>query len=241
MVRLYYICLMFIFVILCPVSSQAKVVLASGAGYRAIVDNLADAYTTETGNEVERIYGNMARVIAQARTSGAVDMVLGDAAFLEKAQLPFSATQVIGRGKLVMAFPKGSSFADATDLLSENVNRIAIPDTSRAIYGKAAIEYLQTKGVYDTVKPKLLVVATVPQAASYVVAGEVDFALINLAHARQIEKNIGGYSLLDETAYSPISIIIGQMENAANAKECSDFMHFLQTEKAREIVAGYGM
>jgi molybdate transport system substrate-binding protein len=232
---------MFILLIFSPVSSYAKIVLASGAGYRPIVDDLADAYTAHTGITIERIYGNMARVIAQAQSSGAVDMVLGDSSFLEKSKLMFSTKEVVGRGRLVIVFPKGSSFNDATDLLSENVTRIAIPDTSRAIYGKAATQYLQNIGIFEKVQPKLLIVATVPQAASYVVAGEVDYALINLTHARKIEKNIGGYSMIDEAAYSPINIIIGQMENASKSEECNDFIRFLKTDTAHKIAASHGI
>lgn len=235
------ICFLLIVLMGAPITAQGKIVLASGAGYRSFVEDLADAYTAETGKEIERVYGNMARIIAQARSSSAVDLLLGDASFLKKSQLPFISTTEVGKGRLVAAFPKGGSFTNESDLLSPQVTRIAIPDTSRAIYGKAAMEYLQNKDVYTQVKSKLLIVATVPQAASYVVAKEVDFSLINLTHAKKIEKSIGGYTLIDETAYSPITIIIGQLKNAAGTNESSDFIAFLQSEKVQEIRVHHGM
>ncbi|WP_235727749.1 molybdate ABC transporter substrate-binding protein [Maridesulfovibrio frigidus] len=224
-----------------PISAQAKVVLASGAGYRSLVDDLSDSYTKDTGNKVERIYGNMARVTAQARISGAVDMVLGDKDFLEKATLSAKTTQPVGTGKLVVAYPIGASYQNESDLLSKSITRIAIPDTQKAIYGKAAMQYLRGKGLYNKVESKLLIVGTVPQAASYVIAGEVDYALINLTHAQKISKSIGGYALIDQKDYSPIRIVIWQMNNAANEKECADFMAFLKSDKARKIIARHGM
>jgi molybdate transport system substrate-binding protein len=116
-----------------------------------------------------------------------------------------------------------------------------MPDTKRAIYGQAAMQYLRNKGIYDKVQSKLLIVATVPQAASYVVAGEVDYALINLTHARKIAKSIGGYVLVNEKDYSPIKIVIWELESTAKQKECDDFINFLKSEKAHNITASHGM
>ena len=233
--------LLFALLIYTPAMAQATTVLASGGGYRSFVDELADAYTAETGNHIERIYGNMSRIVAQAKSSGTVDLLLGDASFLNKAQLPFVSTEVVGKGTLVVAYPKGSAFKDSDDLLATKVTRIAMPDPVRAIYGKAALQYLKSSGIYETVEPKLLVVATVPQAASYIIAGEVDYALINLTHARKIEKNIGGYTVVDEKSYSPISIIIGQLETPSGTDESNQFLQFLQSDKAKKIRIHHGM
>ncbi|MBM9510990.1 molybdate ABC transporter substrate-binding protein [Desulfogranum marinum] len=239
--RMQRIWLVMMLILFAPALVQAKTVLASGAGYRSVVDDLTDAYTHETGNEIERIYGNMARIVAQARSSGNVDLLLGDVIFLEQAKLPFIAKQVLGHGRLVAAFPKGSSFNGIQDFLAPEVKRIAIPDTTRAIYGKAALQYIQNKRVYEEVQPKIMMVATVPQAASYVIAGEVDFALINLTHARKIKDSIGGYTIIDEKAYSPIKIIIGQLETKSGTLSSETFLQFLRSDTAQEIIARHGM
>ena len=224
-----------------PAAAQAKIVIASGAGYRSLVDKLTATYTARTGNEVERVYGNMARVTAQAQNSGSVDLVLGDKSFLDRANLDCCATQKVGRGRLVIAYPKGKDFINPAALLSTEISRIALPDTKRAIYGKAAMQYMQNKGLFSSLESKLLIVATVPQSASYVVAGEVDYAFINLTHARKIKDSIGGYVVVDETAYSPISIIVEQLNSSAHAAECKQFLSFLESETARKIVASHGM
>ena len=224
-----------------PVAAEAKIVIASGAGYRSLVDKMTAAYKAQTGNEVELVYGNMARVTAQAKNSGSVDLVLGDKSFLDKAGLDSCATQKVGRGRLVIAYPKGKSFTGIKDLLSADVSRIALPDTKRAIYGKAAMQFLHNKKIFDKVESKLLMVATVPQSASYVVAGEVDYAFINLTHARKIKNSIGGFEIVDESAYSPITIVVEQMNSSSHADECKQFMEFIKSDTARKIVAAHGM
>ncbi len=224
-----------------PTIAQAKIVIASGAGYRSLVDKLAESYKAKTGNEVERIYGNMARVTAQAKNSNSVDLVLGDKNFLDHTGLDCSTTQVVGKGTLVIAYPKGKSFKGIEDLKQNSIKRIAYPDRKRAIYGKAAVEFLKNKGILKQIEPKLLMVATVPQSAAYVVAGEVDYAFINLTHARKIAGSIGGYVAVDKDAYSPITIIVQQMNSSSHPNESRDFMEFLSSDSARKIVAAHGM
>ena len=244
---LIYIALM-IFISI-PTLASAGIVLASGAGYRAVVDALVDRYEQKTGNSIERIFGNMARVTTQARVSGSVDLVLGDAVFLEKSKLPFTTLVDIGKGQLVAAYAKdkeitsqnAKSIKPQDALLSPTVTRIALADKDKAIYGKAAMEFLQNEGLYEKVESKLLMVSTVPQAASYLISGEVDVALINLIHARKIEEHIGGYSLFDEKSYSPIRVIIGRLDTNNPAAEGDTFLHFLQTDEAKNIIINHGM
>ena len=61
-----------------PALAGDTLLIASGAGYKPIVDALADAYAKKSGATVERIYGNMGQIIGQAKTSGKVDLLIGE-------------------------------------------------------------------------------------------------------------------------------------------------------------------
>ena len=159
--------------LLLPVNAMAEgdaLVLASGAGYKKMVAALVAAYEAKSGRPVEQVFGNMAQVTAQAKVSGAVDMVLGDESFLNAGNLDLATSLELGRGRLVIAWPKGGSWTQAQDLLGSKVRRIALPDTKSAIYGKAAKEYLESMGLYDQLRDKLVEVATVPQVFAYLTA-----------------------------------------------------------------------
>lgn len=110
-----------------PAAAQAKIVIASGAGYRSLVDKLTATYTDQTGNEVERVYGNMARVTAQARNSGSVDLVLGDKSFLEKSKLDCCATQKVGRGGWLSLIPKAKALTVQTTFLQKTFHVLLCP------------------------------------------------------------------------------------------------------------------
>lgn len=60
-------------------------VMAAGAGYKRPVAELVRSYEKASGHKVEAFYGNMARVLAQARQSGKVSLILGDLDFLQKS------------------------------------------------------------------------------------------------------------------------------------------------------------
>ena len=213
--------------------------VASGAGYKAVVEALADAYARESGTAVERIYGNMGQIIGQAKTSGKVDLLIGEEGFLRGSDLPLTESTPLGKGRLVLAWPKGK--AEPADLKAPDVARIALPDPGRAIYGKAAFEYLDNSGLHDPLKDKLVVVGTVPQVFAYLTTGEVDAGFMNLTQAVAAADKIGGFREMDEKLYKPIAIACIRLENAPSPDAARKFAEFLGTGAAKAIVAAHGM
>ena len=219
-----------------------NLVLAAGAGYKKMVNALAEVYERKTGTRLDLIYGNMGRVTTLARESGAVDIVLGDSDFLlGKAALPVVAKAELGRGKLVLAFARDSRFSRETDLDNPDAGRIALPDTRQAIYGKAAREYLKTTGRLPAIQPRLVEVATVPQVFSYLTTNEVDMGFINLTHALNVAAELGGYIVLDEKDYEPISIVAAVLQTSVRTAEGLAFLEFIRSDEAQAIVRANGL
>ncbi|MGE4299671.1 MAG: molybdate ABC transporter substrate-binding protein [Desulfovibrionaceae bacterium] len=226
---------------LCPAHAADAVTVASGAGYKKLVMELAAAFTTRTGITVEQLYGNMGQTVAQARNSGLVDCVIGDRRFLDKSELAFDAMHEIGRGKLVLAFAKGVDLKSPADIAHAAITRVAMPDPKKAIYGRAADEYLRNTGLYDSVRDKLLVVGTVPQVSAYVLSREVDAGFINLTDALGMSDAVGGTLLVDGKDYAPISIVAGSLAAAPHADSLKRFAAFLSTPEAQGIARKHGL
>ena len=218
-----------------------KITLASGAGYKKMVTELAQAFTAQSGIETEQIYGNMGQTLAQAKNSGLVDCVIGDKRFLDASVVRFAAQYEIGQGKLVLAYAKGLEIKDPSDIQRADITRVAMPDPKKAIYGRAADEYLRNSGLSEKIADKLLVVSTVPQVSSYVLSKEVDAGFINLTDAKAIEDKVGGILLVDQAYYSPILIVAGALESAPHADTLKAFAAFLATDRAREIARKHGL
>ena len=222
-------------------AGDETLVLASGGGYKKIVNTLVAAYTAKTGRSVDRMYGNMSRVTALGRTSGNVDVVLGALDFLTGAKLKMTRLYPLGRGRLVIAWAGGKSFHSPEDLCDVSITRIAVPDMHQAIYGKAAREYLHAAGVYDQIREKIVEVSTVPQVFSYLAANEVDMGFLNLTHALNVADKLTGYEPVDEKMYAPIAIVLAQLYNAPHSAAAADFYTFLATDEAKKIIAANGL
>ena len=214
--------------------------VASGAGYKRLVTELAAAYEAKTGHKTELVFGNMGQVIAQAKASGKIQMIIGEQSFLKQAGLPLASFTELGKGALVVAWPKGRSLSTLTDLTKLEVKRVAMPDAAKAIYGIAGQEALAKAGLADALKAKLLIVATVPQVMTYVVTGEVDAGLANLTDTLGQAGQIGGYFVVDPALYSPISIGAGVLAGQ-QTPEAAAFLGFLTSPQGKDLARKHGL
>ncbi|WP_316900019.1 molybdate ABC transporter substrate-binding protein [Pseudodesulfovibrio indicus] len=242
MIRIFALISALLFALPAQAGATDSVVLAAGAGYKKMVNALYETYQKKTGAQIDLIYGNMGRVTTLAKESGKVDIVLGDAQFLlKKAALPVTEKTELGRGRLVLAFAKGSKFSKVADLDNPEAGRIAMPDTSKAIYGRAARQFLEQTGRLPAIQSRLVEVATVPQVFSYLATGEVDMGFLNLTHVLNVADKLGGYEVLDEKDYAPISIIAGILTTSPNKAGAEAFLAFLKTDEAQAIVRANGL
>lgn len=239
MKRLVLLCVL-ILALAMPVPGQA-LTIASGAGYKKLVTDLAKSFETTSGIKPELIFGNMGQVTAQAKGSGVVDIVVGEKGFLDRAGLTFAPFVEIGRGILVVAWPKGKKLTSALDVAKPEIKRLAMPDPKKAIYGKAGSQFLESAKLAAAVKDKLLIVATVPQVTTYVLSGEVDAGLTNRTDVLNLGDKIGGFMEVDQKYYKPIVIGGGALAGAKNATEAKAFTTFLGSAPAKAIAKKHGM
>lgn len=239
MLRIVWTCVMVLF--LTGQALAEPLTIAAGAGYKKLVTDLADAFEKSSGTKPELVFGNMGQVTTQAKAGGVIDVIVGEKGFLEKSGLHFSASAPIGQGILVVAWPKGKKLADAKDVATPEIKRVAMPDPKKAIYGRAASQFLEKTGLAKTVEDKLLVVGTVPQVTTYVLSGEVDAGFVNRTDILNVADKIGGYLEVDPSLYAPILIVAESLDGAKNPAGAKAFSAFLATDAAKAIAKKHGM
>ena len=218
-----------------------ELMIAAGAGYKHMLDDACATFTAQTGMQVRKVYGNMGQIIAQAKEGGNFDFVIGDKHHLENKGLVFTGEYILGKGKLVAVVPKDSTIQSLDALTSPQVKRVALPDSSKAIYGHAATEYLQHQGLWDKLQSKLLIVGTVPQVSAYVLSGEVDLGFINMTDALVIAPKIGKIMPVDEQLYSPILIVAERLKDSPHAQASAAFIAFWQSDAGKAVAKKYGL
>lgn len=232
-----------IIIFICIHTQAQNQVIAAGAGYKKPVSEIIASFKSTSGIKTDAIFGNLQMVASQAKQSGEVACIIGDKRFLTKlsSTVNFSNYYRLGKGILVLAYRKGIKLNTPEDLLSDNIQSVFMPQDGKAIYGIAGKEALKTSGLYNQILSKLTEVATVPQVISYLLTGEADAGFINLTEALANKDKLGGYILIDEDNYTKIDIVAAVVEEFKNNKETKEFIRFLQTSIAKDIISKYGL
>lgn len=218
-----------------------QITIATGAGYKRPLMEIAALYEKKTGNHIDAVFGNMQQIFSQTETSGKVSIIFGEKSFLERSSLAFSNFHPVGKGTLVLAWRKGLKLKRTGDIRRNDITRLGIPDRQKAIYGHAAEEYLKNSGLADTVKQKLIVLSTVPQVSAYLVSGEIDAGFINITDAIGIQKKTGGMLQIPRNLYSPIDIQAAIIKESEKKTEVADFLRFLKQRESVAILKRYGI
>lgn len=227
--------LIFLFI---GIPSFSEVFIASGAGYKKPLEAVSVLYEKQSGKKVLRSYGNLQQVIEQARQSGKIDAIFGDERFIKQSKLLIKSTHLIGNGKLVLVANKNVALKNIKDL--ERINTIALPDSKKAIYGIAAMEFLQSVNYAELLKDKLMFLPTVPQVSAYLSQGSVEAGFMNLSDYLANKAQFGAMIEIPQNTYSPISIVVAALQDAKD-KELQEFISFLDSKEAKEVFKEFGL
>jgi len=212
--------------------------IAAGAGYKALVEDMAAYYEAKTGKKMERMYGNMGQVAAQVKLGGGICAVIGEESFLKTSGIPYTSYNPIGKGVLAIIVRKGLKISSPEDLKKPEFAKIAIPDAEKAIYGKAGTQLIKNSNL--GIEGKLLPAQTVPQAGSYVLSGEADAGFVNITFAGNNKDNLGGFIEVTK-GYSPLEIAAATLEGCPVPEDLKTFIGMLGTPDMKKIAKKNGL
>ena len=218
----------------------AEITVAAGAGFKKMVTDIAVTCEKDFGVKMNMSFGNLGQMIAQIKTTGLIDAVIGDSKFFKKSGIEFADKSLIGNGRLVLAWRKGIVLDSVKDIMTDKVQKIAIPDFKKAIYGIAGTEFLASSGMSDAAKDKLIQVATVPQVTSYLVTGEVDAGFSNLTDIQASADKVGGYIVIDE-GYERIDIISGIIAGHDGTEAAALYKKCIASDAVKAIAKKHGL
>lgn len=212
-----------------------ELLVGAAAGYKKPLESLfADFSSQRSDIKVKRFYGNVTQVLKQAEADGRVDLVVGDEKFINKSGLPTHQRILLGSGQLVIAYRRGVTVSQASQL---QTLRVATPDVKQAIFGQAAAEWLDKQGLSLS---GLKTVSSIPQVAAYVSSGEVDAGFLNLTEALALGDKIGGYWLLNPADYTPI-VIQAALLTASPDADLAALADFLASQPAQQKLHDAGL
>ena len=225
-------------------------VVAAAADLQFAIEEIAEAFTAETGMRVRLSLGSTGNFARQIREGAPFEIFMAaDEQFISDLHadgFTRDAGDLYAIGRLVIMAPQGSTLEpdaaldNLADMLAAGqVTRFAIANPEHAPYGMRAREALITRGLWDDLQPVMVLGENVAQAAQFALSGNAEGGIIawSLALAPQVARQ-GRFELIPEDWHDPLRQRMALLTGAGPVAEA--FYAFIQQPEAREIMARFG-
>src|ERR1700747_377019 len=144
------------------------------------------------------------------------------------------------KNSVVLIVPEGNkAISGFQDLTKPAVKTVAIGEPQTVPAGKYAQEVLTHFGIYDQLKPKLVLQKDVRQVLTYIETGNADAGIVYATDAK-ISKKVTVVATAPADSHSPVVYPAAVIKNSTNPAASNAFLEFLAGEKARALFEKYG-
>lgn len=161
---------------------------------------------------------------------------------LEKNQDVLSNTRKdITGNSIVMIAGKDSNFdvKSISDMHLEKIDQIAIGNPESVPAGKYTKQTLENLHLWDSLSNKIVQAKDVRQVLSYVETGNTDIGFVYESDAK-ISGKIKILATANKDLHDPIIYPGAVTSETKHEKEAEEFLTYLQSEEAQEILDAYG-
>jgi molybdate transport system substrate-binding protein len=232
---------------------QQVPVVAAAANMNFALTEIADRFARDRGTHVELVFGASGTLTRQIQDGAPFELFLSaDEEFpnrLTAAGLTRDAGVVYAVGRLVVFAPNGSPLAvdERLDglgrlLRAGGVTRFAIANPDVAPYGRAAEAVLRKRGLWDAIRPHLVLGDTIAQTAQFATTGNAAGGLMaySLVMGPGFSER-GTHALIPEADHPPLRQRMVLLDTAGATTLA--FYAYLQGDVARAVLRkhGYGV
>jgi molybdate transport system substrate-binding protein len=211
---------------------------------------IAGRFATDTGDRVELVFGSSGTLARQIRDGAPFELFLSaDEAFVEGLVREGHTRDegvLYATGRIVLFSPAGSPLAaaDGLDGLAMMIARDAIPrfaiaNPEHAPYGRAAEQALRRYGIWDALRPSLVLGENASQAAQFAATGNAAGGILpySLALAPPLQGR-GTYALIAADDHEPLRQRMVLLSRAGPV--AGRFYRYLQEPEGRAALARHG-
>jgi molybdate transport system substrate-binding protein len=224
--------------------------IAAAANLNFALSEIAGQFERDRGMRVDVVFGASGTLTRQIRDGAPFEMFLAaDEEFpdqLTAAGLTRDAGAVYAIGRLVLFAPTGSPLVvdERLDGLSRllkagGMTRFAIANPDVAPYGRAAEAALRKRGLWDAIRPRLVLGDSIAQAAQFATTGNAVGGLI--AYSLVKEPALAGkgkYALIPRADHPPLRQRMVLLKQATAVAE--QFYAYMQGTAAQAVLIKYG-
>lgn len=232
-----------------PVLSTASrapggLTVAAAADLQFAFTEIGALYEQETGTKVTLVFGSTGQLAQQIENGAPFDLfAAANIAFVndlvEKDLLLPDSVALYARGRIVLAVNRASGIkiVSLADLLSDRITNVAIANPEHAPYGVAAREALQSAGIWEQVRPKIVYSENVRQALQYIQTGDAQAGIVALSVANVPEIT---WTLIDDSLHNPLDQALAVVASSTHPDLAGQFAAFINGSSGRPIMQRYG-
>ncbi len=226
-------------------SKPVELTISAAASLTEAYGELKDIYESEKGVKLTFNFGASGTLQKQIEEGAEVDVFVSAGkkqmdALEEKDLIIKDTRENIYKNDLALIVPEEykDKIKSINDLVGTDLKlSIGVPETVPVgQYAKDALEYLK---VWDKLEPNIVYDKDVSQVLTYVEKGEVAAGIVfssDLARAKQSYLA----EVFPEETHKPIVYPAAVITSTKNKEASLDFLEYLRTDKAKEILEKYG-
>ncbi|HEU4508897.1 MAG TPA: molybdate ABC transporter substrate-binding protein [Pyrinomonadaceae bacterium] len=227
-----------------PSSSAPEITVAAASDLTPAFEELGREFQSTHKTKVVFVFGSTGMLTRQIENGAPMDLfAAANVSFVEQLEqkgLIVPGTKAIyARGRITLWTPLDSNLRleSIADLARPEVTRIAIANPDHAPYGMAAKEALETAGIWDRVKTKLVYGDNIRQTLQFAQTGNVEVAIMALSLSIQSK---GRWTLIPEEMHKPLDQGLAVIKSTKNESDARAFAAFVGSPQGRAIMQKYG-
>ena len=224
--------------------------VAVAANFSSTAGQLKSLFERNTNHRLTITSGSTGSLYAQIRNGAPYDILLAadqqrPALLLASGDAVAGSSFTFAVGRLVLwsANPALIRADLLTTLAQEDFAALAIANPALAPYGIASREALQSLGVWDSVRDRIVMGENVGQAMALVATGNAELGMLSLAQMSDGRTPAAAYLTVAEELHEPIRQDAVLLRHGRANVAAQEFLDFLKSAEGKAVIQtnGYGV
>ena len=223
---------------------QNEITVAAAADLAPAFEELGQSFEQATGIKVVYNFGSTGTLSRQIEQGAPFDLfAAANVEFvnsLEQKGLIIPDTKALySRGRITLWTRSDSQLKieRLEDVARSRVARVAIANPEHAPYGTAAREALQSVGIWEKVKERIVYGENVRMTLQYAERGEVDVAIVALSLSVQSK---GRWVLIPEELHRPLEQTLAVVRGTPHEAQARQFAAYINSPQGRTLMQKFG-
>jgi molybdate transport system substrate-binding protein len=211
---------------------------------QAAMPELVARYEAATGRRARVVLGSTGNLTSQIEQGAPGDLFLAASErFVDRLEarglIVPPSRRVYAIGPLVLVSAPGAALPrTVAELAGAAYGTVAIANPEHAPYGMAAREAMQSAGVWDAVRPRLVLGENIAQALQFVRSGNADAGIV--ARGLVVHLPDVAWQPVDPGLHAPLRQTAAVLRGSTRPDDAAAFLDLVTGEEGRTILRRHG-